>query len=301
MWYNISQGGIFMITLENDYVLVELNPLGVQIQRIFDKKEGIDLISKRDDNDWKATAPIMFPIVGDVREKVAKFLTEEFELDTNGFVRKCEFDVVVQTDTNAVLKFSSIDNAITEQYPFDFSFYVEVTLEKNEILMNFAIENNSEYTLSYGLGHTPIFNLSHPSRLKLDLRNVDTYFKLKDGLVTESFDQRLGFISFEEALHETPGDEKALCFESSHGLDFIVDNYKIQYKFHEDFKYIIIETKESRNYASAIQSCVTLPDSYKSHKYINRKENLHLLDERDSIEHSYSIVLLGKGEDVKFK
>ncbi len=289
-----------MITLENEYILIELNPLGVQIQRIFDKKEGIDLISKRDDNEWKATAPVLFPIVGDVREKVAKFLTTEFELDTNGFIRKCEFDVVVQTDANAVLKFSSIDIEEAEQYPFDFSFYVEVTLEKNEILMNFAIENNSEYTLSYGLGHSPIFKLSSPSRLKLDLRNVDTYYKLKDGLVTESFDQRLGFISFEEALKTIPGDEKTLCFESNNGIDFIVDNYKIQYKFHEDFKYLIIDTKESRGYASAIQACVNLPDSHKSHKYINRKENLNLLDERDSIEHSYSIVLLGKGEDIKF-
>ncbi len=289
-----------MITLENDYILLQLNPLGVQIERIFDKKEGIDLISKRDDNEWKATAPIMFPIVGDVREKVAKFLTDEYELDTNGFVRKCEFDVVVQTDTNAVLKFSSADDEIKEQYPFDFSFYVEVTLEKNEILMNFAIENNSEYTLSYGLGHSPIFQLSNPSRLKLDLRNVDTYYKLKDGLVIETFGQRLGFISFDEALKLSPGDDKVLCFENKNGLDFIVDNYKIKYKFHEDFKYLIIETKESRGYASAIQSCVNLPDSHKSHKYINKKENLNLLDERDSIEHSYSIVLLGKGEDIQF-
>ncbi len=289
-----------MINLENDIIKIELNPLGVQIERIFDKVEEVDLISKRDDNEWKATAPVMFPIVGDVRDKVAKFLTDEFELDTNGFVRKHEFDVVVQTETNAVLKLSSVNEDLKEDYPFDFSFYVEVTLEDNEILMNFAIENNSEYTLSYGLGHSPIFQLTHPSRLKLDLRNVDTYHRLKDGLVTESFEQRLGFISFEEAIETTPGDVKTLCFENKNGLDFIVDNYKLRYKFHEDFKYIIIDTKESRGYASAIQACVNLPDSHKSHKYINRKGNLNLLDERDSIEHSYSIVLLGKGEDVGF-
>lgn len=58
-----------MIILENESFRVEINPFGAELSSFRSKKTGTEYVWGGDPAAWKRHAPVLFPIVGRLKDK----------------------------------------------------------------------------------------------------------------------------------------------------------------------------------------------------------------------------------------
>lgn len=63
-----------MQILENEYLKVTVNEQGAELAGIWDKEKEVEYLWNADPAYWKRTAPVLFPIVGSLKNK--QFLYE---------------------------------------------------------------------------------------------------------------------------------------------------------------------------------------------------------------------------------
>ena len=72
---------------------------------------------------WGRTAPILFPIVGALKDNSYQYEGETYSMSQHGFARDMEFTLTEQTEES--LQFVLSDNSETyENYPFHFQLTV---------------------------------------------------------------------------------------------------------------------------------------------------------------------------------
>ena len=73
--------------LENEDLLVELKLAGAEITRVYSKSTKLDYLWEGDSKYWDRQAPVLFPIVGSLKDK--KYVVDgvEYELPQHGFAR----------------------------------------------------------------------------------------------------------------------------------------------------------------------------------------------------------------------
>lgn len=146
-----------MITLRNDKLTVNIAKLGAEIKSIKDN-DGIEYIWQGAPNDWEGTAPNLFPIVGRLRDGYYTVDDVRYDMVIHGFAYLFKLDVLEQSDV--YVKFVLKSSAETKkQYPYDFKFTIEYTLDGGKLTTRYSIENTGDKDLYYSVGAHPGFNV----------------------------------------------------------------------------------------------------------------------------------------------
>lgn len=120
--------------------------------------ENFEYIWSGDPKYWKGHAPVLFPIVGALREGKAKIDGEWFHMGQHGLARHQEFTLVKQEENFLSLRLSS-DFETKKQYPFGFSLTVTYILTENGIETRFSVENTGDKVMPFAIGGHPGFHL----------------------------------------------------------------------------------------------------------------------------------------------
>ena len=124
-----------MIILKNEWLKVEVNPLGAEYQSIVRVDTGIEYLWQGDAAWWNRRSPILFPIVGKLKDGKYTYQGKEYALNGHGFARDMVFDIAEQTETTVKLHIASDDTTLAV-YPFDFDLYVTYTLEGSALTLD---------------------------------------------------------------------------------------------------------------------------------------------------------------------
>ena len=73
-----------MQVLENERFRVEINEFGAELTRFTSKKDGTEYVWKGDPAAWKRHAPILFPIVGRLKDKTYTVDGKPYEITQHG-------------------------------------------------------------------------------------------------------------------------------------------------------------------------------------------------------------------------
>lgn len=111
-----------------------------------------------DPNYWAGHAPVLFPIVGALRQGKTKIGGEWFEMGQHGFARRREFTLKEHRADMISLCLSS-DFETKKLYPFEFRLTVTYTLKDRAVETAFSVENIGEKTLPFAIGGHPGFNI----------------------------------------------------------------------------------------------------------------------------------------------
>ena len=147
-----------LYALKNDYYELKISSKGAEIISILnaDKKE---LLWQNPTNkDWSDHAPILFPICGNIKDKIAIYKGKAYPMTLHGFASKSEFFASEVSESKITLTLKSDDNT-KAQYPFDFKLTVTYSLESDKITFGATVENTGEEILPYSFGWHPGFNL----------------------------------------------------------------------------------------------------------------------------------------------
>ncbi|GKQ42714.1 aldose 1-epimerase [Companilactobacillus sp. RD055328] len=161
------------ISLENEYLTASINLSGAELVSVKDNNDGTEYMWQADPEVWGRHAPVLFPFVGKLKDDQFTYEDKEFHMTQHGFARDMKFEVAEQSGNFVSLVLKSSAETLAK-YPFEFEFYINYTLDKRSILVNYQVINPSDKTLYFSVGAHPGFTLP----LGEDLKYSDYYFEL---------------------------------------------------------------------------------------------------------------------------
>lgn len=146
-------------TIQNQYLKVGVASKGAELQEIYSLTTNLHYLWSGDANFWGKKSPILFPIVGGLKNNEYTYKGQTYKLTRHGFARDMEFELVQQDEHSLVLKLSH-SNETLKLYPFKFDLLVNYTVEKNTIRCTYNVINTDENEdMLFSIGAHPAFHV----------------------------------------------------------------------------------------------------------------------------------------------
>jgi len=279
------------ITLSNSTISATIHSVGAELFRL--EKNNKNYIWTIDETFWNRTSPLLFPIVGRLKNDVFVFQNKTYSLARHGFARNFDFTIEHQTK-NSVL-FSLESNAKTlAQFPFEFELKIEYTLMENMLEIKYLVCNISEITMPFSIGAHPAFALDNSFEdYSLQFNEVEQLISHQleneqfNGSVQE-IEAKNGKINLEYALFE----KDALVFKELKSTNITLqknNEFVLKMSF-EGFPYLGIWTKPNAPYL-CIEPWCGLADNTNHNGNIEEKEGIILLKSKEVFERKITIEL----------
>ena len=148
-----------MITIiENDVLKVSILDKGAELSSIWHKGTQLEYMWSGDAAFWGKKSPVLFPIVGTLKEDSYILKGEKYKLSRHGFARDYTFELEKQASDKATFLLRS--NAETlKNYPFEFEFRLHYALENNHLSLTYDVKNMSSETMFFSVGGHPAFKV----------------------------------------------------------------------------------------------------------------------------------------------
>jgi len=179
-----------MVILENEVLKVEVALKGAELQSIVNTVTGIEYLWNGDPAFWAKRSPVLFPIVGSLKNNTYIFQGKSYQLPRHGFARDMEFQLEKQSRKEITLLLQSNEET-KKNYPFDFEFRIRYQLLGEELSTEYMITNTGTGILYFSVGGHPAFRLPLDSNTQFsdyylrfeESENLQRWPISKDGLI----------------------------------------------------------------------------------------------------------------------
>ncbi len=147
-----------MFEISNEKISVHISAAGAELQSIVSKENGLEYMWSGDPAYWGKKSPVLFPIVGGLKNGSYKHQGITYQLGRHGFAREREF--TVRSHSSNSIRFSLVSDETTKEvYPFDFIFSIDYTVSENSLTVKYNVENIGDETLLFSVGAHPAFKV----------------------------------------------------------------------------------------------------------------------------------------------
>jgi galactose mutarotase-like enzyme len=288
-----------MFTLENRYLKVDIHPKGAELQSIFNKDFQLEYMWGGDPAFWAKRSPVLFPIVGSLKNDTFFYNNISYRLSRHGFAREKEF--IAESHAPEFVSFLlKSDEDTLKNYPFEFEFRILYTLGENEIKTTYRVKNTSSEDMFFSVGGHPAFRLP-----LVDNTNYEDYYLefnedetkprwpiSKDGLIEKEPVPLLSGTNIlplnkelflKDALvlkHPTSSIVSLKSDKTEHGLDF---NFS-------GFPYLGIWAAPGADFI-CIEPWCGLADTVETDQLLIHKEGINQLAPKEIFERSWILTL----------
>ena len=175
------------VTIGNEKLTARIADMGAELKGLRENGTGREYIWQSDPAYWTGAAPILFPIIGGLKNNEYRFEGRTYSMPSHGLVRKKEWEKTGDaplfpdsglSDGKAAARnrgaspvfpvspvFSSASyhtasNAETrEMYPFDFDLKVTYTLVDCSLVVRYDVTNTGKATMWFSIGSHPAINV----------------------------------------------------------------------------------------------------------------------------------------------
>lgn len=210
-------------TIHSDNLTVSCHSQGAEMVSLqFQNKEWI----WQAQYPWKRYAPILFPIVGKLKNNQYSYNNLWFSMPQHGFARDMEW--ICTKHQNNLIEFELTDNEHTfKMYPFYFSLIVQYQIVQDSLKIQFIVFNPYYKTLPFSIGYHPAFytkeGIEHYNIQFFPSQNTYHRTLLNEGLLT-SYEERLQVIDNTLYLNENMFDKDAIILKNTNINTIILRN-----------------------------------------------------------------------------
>ena len=112
-----------MLIIENEIIKASFKSVGAELQSLEKKEGNLEYIWQADPNYWSKSSPILFPIVGALKDNIFKYKNKEYRLPRHGFAREKEF--IVENHSKSQITFLLTEDSETlKVFPFEFQLRI---------------------------------------------------------------------------------------------------------------------------------------------------------------------------------
>jgi len=141
-------------SLSNKRITAIVNPLGAELSNL--QFDGHEYLWHGDARYWSGRAPILFPIVGSLKNQQFIDADKIYDLPRHGLARRSNFECVSTTDHRLVMRLHATDETL-ESFPWNFELLVEFSLTETDIMINYKIANHDSRNMYFSLGSHPAY------------------------------------------------------------------------------------------------------------------------------------------------
>ena len=243
---------------------------------------------------WKRQAPILFPIVGQLKNSQTQIEREKYEMSQHGFARDMDFEEILKTESkhHYVLKYNE---ETLKKYPYKFQLQVIYEILEDTLTVTYKVKNIDDKIIYFGLGGHPAFNCDY-SNGEYEIafsENEDKieFLKLKNGLIDTEKAQNI-LQDNKICLKEDTFDNDAVIMKNIKSNKVVLQNHETNQKILEfdftGFPYLALWSKKEAPFV-CIEPWQNTADRIDSIQIYKNKENIIKLEKDKEFECKYSI------------
>lgn len=161
-----------IISISSDSLTVSIDAMGAQLMSL--QKGESEYLWQGDSNWWPRRAPILFPIVGVLKDSKAESAEGTISLARHGLARLNQFEVVEQSPSSVTLQLKSTEET-RKSYPYDFELKLIFSVAGDTLTQTYEVTNPANVVLPFTLGAHPAFNIPIPG---VEAASLDQYYLL---------------------------------------------------------------------------------------------------------------------------
>lgn len=269
-----------MYSIENEFLTARFKKKGAELYSLTSKKTQTEFMWNGNPEIWGWSAPVLFPIIGGLKNDTLFVNKVGYSMTRHGFFRKSV--PIVESQTNSSITFLLTDSDETKKsYPFSFEFRIRFELDGSKLKQTFEVTNTDTKSIFFALGGHPAFKVPF-----FDGESYSDYFLEFEQ--SERLDRHLlnpeGLFSGETEPILVHGnkipltyslfEQDALVFKEINSRRVTIkskrNNTTLSVHF-PDFPYLGLWSKPGANYV-CIEPWIGCADSYLGHKDISDKE-----------------------------
>jgi len=283
-----------IFSINNHFLSISVNKNGAELASVMQLDNQFEFIWNADPAVWNRHAPVLFPIVGKLKNNKISINGNLFEMSQHGFARDSSFELVNKTEKSLTFLLQSNLKTL-EKYPFEFQFYIIYSFTEitNQLKITYKITNNSTVEMPFSIGAHPGFKLPIPDlnqyEINFDsLSNIERHL-LEDGLFnyeTENIKLENHLLKLNPELF----DKDAIVLKNAGtkkiALKHQFSNYEVSCEFN-DFDDLGIWAKKGNQAFICLEPWLGFSDNIDADSEINNKKGIIILPVNETFEASY--------------
>ena len=129
-----------MFTIENDLLRVKVSAAGAELSSLFYKATGQEYMWSGDAKYWGKQSPVLFPIVGTLKDNSYFLSGKSYQLGRHGFAREKLFSVTAQTAGSLTFELQE-DETTLPVFPFQFNFAIIYSIAGSSLSVTYRVKN----------------------------------------------------------------------------------------------------------------------------------------------------------------
>ncbi|MDP0498853.1 MAG: aldose 1-epimerase family protein [Verrucomicrobiota bacterium JB022] len=147
-----------LVTLQNQRFTAKISAQGAEICSLYDRQTQTEHIWQGDVEWWAKHAPILFPIVGSLKDNRYTYRGVSYEMPRHGLARTREWELIEELPVRARFRLNS-DAETRFSYPFDWQLVATYQLEMDGLHIRYKVRNIGQSDMYFSLGSHPALNV----------------------------------------------------------------------------------------------------------------------------------------------
>ena len=226
-----------MYEISNGNIRVGVNSFGAELEYI--KINDIDILWAKSDL-WNAQSPVLFPIIGALKDGYYSYEGKRYEMTPHGFVKGVLFEVA-HLDKNKIVLSKTYDEETLKCFPYKFELLVTYLITENSLKMIFQINNLDINDLPFSIGVHPGFSykglnelLGNDYELSFSPNNVGEVL-FSPSFVLGKTQSNINFKTFEE-MSKDLSIKRTICLKGLNTLE--IQSKKNKLIFNNEMSYM---------------------------------------------------------------
>lgn len=280
-------------TITNSILTAQIKHCGAELFSLKDNSNK-EYIWEGNPEFWGKHSPILFPIVGTLKNNSYQYNGIEYQLSRHGFAREMDFELIDKKENSATFSLKSSDETV-KKYPFDFELQLIYTLENKSLKIAYKVINNGNTKMPFSIGAHPAFALPgnfEDYSLEFQDEKPLEYFLLDDGLISDT----TALLSLDKKqlhLNYKLFENDALVFKTieSKALTIFENRTPILKVYYEGFPNLGIWTPQNASFI-CIEPWFGYSDTATNFGNLFEKEEIQILDANAIFNSDFSIAII---------
>ncbi|MFD1605730.1 aldose 1-epimerase family protein [Flavobacterium artemisiae] len=280
-------------TISNSRLTASIKHAGAELFSIKDNQNK-EYIWEGNPDFWGKHSPVLFPIVGTLKNNTYTINGKEYQLPRHGFARDMEFELTEKTENKAIFSLQSSDETL-KKYPFAFELQLIYTLNENALEIAYNVINKSDEKMPFSIGAHPAIALPENFEnyaFEFEKEEILKYYLLENDLIsnqTKILETKNNLVPLNYELFKND----ALIFKAleSNSLTILESSKPYIKVDFEDFPSLGIWTKENAPFV-CIEPWLGYSDTLENSGDLYKKEGILILDENKTFTSKFSITIL---------
>ena len=280
-------------TLKNNTLTAQIQHLGAELISL-KSSQGKEYIWEGNPEFWGKHSPVLFPIVGTLKNNTFHHNEKNYHLSRHGFAREMEFQLIDSTENCATFSIQSSEETL-KVYPFAFELHLIYTFEEMTLSIAYQVINMGSSKMPFSIGAHPAFALPNKFEnyaVTFEKEESLEYYLLENDLIsnkTKKLDAQNKQIPLTYELFKND----ALIFKSiqSKSLTILENENPILRVHFEDFPSLGIWTKMNAPFI-CIEPWFGYSDTKENSGNLFEKEGIQVLESNATFHSKFSIEIL---------